>query len=306
MNRYRNIPGLRPFTKATPTTICQKCLQKGHYSYECKVSTQDRPYRSRPSRTQQLANPKLQPQLTTEVPEDLLKPKGVADKRPTPKTKERGRKREAIDDLESDAPPGSSRKRARSISSHSSSSVSTISTGRSRSPTPPARRDVSRSPYRSGNRKRRMSESSSNESYFSDHHSEDNRTRSGRPRSRERYTRRRRKSRSPNERGRRSNADRRGSWRTRSRSESMDRSRIAKGRRSLTPYTVEERNASRSPVRRESIDGDLSPGRRGVESPELSRHDQDISRRRTPPPRHRSLSPYSKRLALTQALGMSR
>lgn len=44
-----------------------------HYSYECKANAQERPYVSRPSRTQQLSNPKLVPKLTSDVPQDLLK-----------------------------------------------------------------------------------------------------------------------------------------------------------------------------------------------------------------------------------------
>ncbi len=44
-----------------------------HYSYECKATAQERPYMARPSRTQQLQNPKLRPQLTTDVPEDATK-----------------------------------------------------------------------------------------------------------------------------------------------------------------------------------------------------------------------------------------
>ncbi|KAF1975929.1 hypothetical protein BU23DRAFT_456724, partial [Bimuria novae-zelandiae CBS 107.79] len=59
-------------SKATPSTTCQKCLQKGHYSYECTVTAQARPYNPRPSRTQQLLNPSLKPRLTEEVPSDLL------------------------------------------------------------------------------------------------------------------------------------------------------------------------------------------------------------------------------------------
>jgi hypothetical protein len=38
-----------------------------HYSYECTASSQDRPYAARPSRTQQLFNPKLVPKLTNEA-----------------------------------------------------------------------------------------------------------------------------------------------------------------------------------------------------------------------------------------------
>lgn len=45
---------------------CQKCFQIGHWTYECK---NERVYISRPTRTQQLANPKLRPKLmdSTEV-----------------------------------------------------------------------------------------------------------------------------------------------------------------------------------------------------------------------------------------------
>jgi hypothetical protein len=109
-------------SKASADTLCQKCLKRGHYSYECKASAQERPYKSRPSRTQQLLNPKLKPKLTTEVPEDLLRKKGVAD--------------EILKKKEED------RKRARSLSISSADSVSTISTNRSRS------RSRSRSPPR--------------------------------------------------------------------------------------------------------------------------------------------------------------
>ncbi|KAI8933968.1 hypothetical protein NX059_008743 [Plenodomus lindquistii] len=66
-------------SKATPDTQCQKCLQRGHYSYECKAPAQERPYKPRPSRTQQLLNPKLQPKLTQQVPAELLGRKGVAN-----------------------------------------------------------------------------------------------------------------------------------------------------------------------------------------------------------------------------------
>ncbi|KAI0283987.1 zinc knuckle-domain-containing protein [Russula aff. rugulosa BPL654] len=43
--------------RATSSTVCQKCLQPGHFTYECKDNT--RPYISRPSRTAQLENPRL-------------------------------------------------------------------------------------------------------------------------------------------------------------------------------------------------------------------------------------------------------
>lgn len=46
---------------------CQKCFQLGHWTYECK---NERVYISRPTRTQQLANPKLRPKLME--PEEVL------------------------------------------------------------------------------------------------------------------------------------------------------------------------------------------------------------------------------------------
>ncbi|CAG8448377.1 2156_t:CDS:2 [Ambispora gerdemannii] len=54
-------------TKASPKTQCQKCLEFGHWTYECKNS---RPYKSRPTRTQQLTRP-LRP-VVTKLP-DFLK-----------------------------------------------------------------------------------------------------------------------------------------------------------------------------------------------------------------------------------------
>lgn len=60
--------------QATPANVqCQKCLKRGHYSYECKAQLQERPYKARPSRTQQLLNPKLAPKLTNHVPDDTIR-----------------------------------------------------------------------------------------------------------------------------------------------------------------------------------------------------------------------------------------
>ncbi|KAJ2892743.1 hypothetical protein MKZ38_009428 [Zalerion maritima] len=50
-----------------------------HYSYECQTGVQSRPYVPRPSRTQQLANPKLVPKLTNDSLEPEEKKKGLAD-----------------------------------------------------------------------------------------------------------------------------------------------------------------------------------------------------------------------------------
>ncbi|ESW14014.1 hypothetical protein PHAVU_009G074533 [Phaseolus vulgaris] len=47
---------------------CQKCFQSGHWTYECK---NERVYISRPSRTQQLKDPKLRPRVDAPVAYDL-------------------------------------------------------------------------------------------------------------------------------------------------------------------------------------------------------------------------------------------
>lgn len=53
--------------------LCELTCLARHYSYECKSSTQERPYVSRPSRSQQLRNPKLVPKLTSDTPNPLEK-----------------------------------------------------------------------------------------------------------------------------------------------------------------------------------------------------------------------------------------
>jgi len=116
MNKY-----LR--SKAAPNTLCQKCLQKGHFSYECQTATQSRPYTSRPSRTQQLVDPKLRPQITNTALEKEIKSVALD-------TIERQRQRSHSEDITKVY----SRKRSRSSSR--SSSVSTISTRSSRTHSP--------------------------------------------------------------------------------------------------------------------------------------------------------------------------
>ncbi|PNS14093.1 hypothetical protein CAC42_6606 [Sphaceloma murrayae] len=86
----------RGASKAGASTTCQKCLQKGHYSYECKTAVQERPYASRPSRSQQLMNPQLRPTITDQALEDSDKTaekKGLADKILEKNAAERRRKR---------------------------------------------------------------------------------------------------------------------------------------------------------------------------------------------------------------------
>ena len=49
MNSNRNRPG-----GSASSAVCQKCLQKGHWTYECK---NEAAYRTRPSRTKELLRP---------------------------------------------------------------------------------------------------------------------------------------------------------------------------------------------------------------------------------------------------------
>ncbi|KAF5697175.1 hypothetical protein FGLOB1_12948 [Fusarium globosum] len=104
-------------------------IPERHYSYECKATAQERPYVSRPSRSQQFRNPKLVPKLTNETLNPLEQKKGVADEElaKLEALRAREREREQRDDglIEPNGKPHGS---------VSSRSVSTISTGASRSP----------------------------------------------------------------------------------------------------------------------------------------------------------------------------
>ncbi|KAG5936480.1 hypothetical protein E4U60_002524 [Claviceps pazoutovae] len=103
-----------------------------HYSYECKASSQERPYVSRPSRSQQLRNPKLVPKLTNDTPNPVEKKKGLADEILAKQEAQRTRLQELEGRDESDVAPSPNRRR--SVSLESVSTVSTALSRRSRSP----------------------------------------------------------------------------------------------------------------------------------------------------------------------------
>ncbi|KAE8704536.1 phospholipid-transporting ATPase 2-like [Hibiscus syriacus] len=67
---------------------CQRCFQAGHWTYECK---NERVYMSRPSRTQQLKNPKLR--MKPSIPYELDNPdvKDEKDDRRSKKSKQKHR-----------------------------------------------------------------------------------------------------------------------------------------------------------------------------------------------------------------------
>lgn len=49
-------------TAAAANAVCQRCLQKGHFTFQCKNQAV---YHVRPSRTQQLLNPKVRQNAPT-------------------------------------------------------------------------------------------------------------------------------------------------------------------------------------------------------------------------------------------------
>jgi Zinc knuckle len=323
MNRYRSIPGLGP-VKSSASTTCQKCLKKGHYSYECKASLQDRPYASRPSRSQMFKNPKLAPPLASDKPNDLMSTEGIADKvlAGSVRTSDAQARR-------SRSPTGQATSPVRHRSrSPSVDSISTVSTNRSRSESPatkPGRStnnhyhhksqrngrspSPSRSPLTSRARKRRYDSMSS-----------DSRDGSPRPAPGSHRKNRRHRTASPDDRGR-PHSFRRGSRRSRSGSlsVSMDKSRITKQRRVIDDghdeeatarYTNDENfDSRRSRGGNNRFYDNLSKETRGGQSEKRNRDRLeekygDGGARRSAERKERSLSPYSRRLALTQAMNL--
>uniref|UniRef100_M4C528 CCHC-type domain-containing protein n=1 Tax=Hyaloperonospora arabidopsidis (strain Emoy2) TaxID=559515 RepID=M4C528_HYAAE len=57
--------------------MCQKCLRPGHWTYECK---NEAVYVHRPSRSQQLKNPKLRQRFNTDKPPELQMDGGKVSK----------------------------------------------------------------------------------------------------------------------------------------------------------------------------------------------------------------------------------
>ncbi|KAL4725207.1 hypothetical protein ACLX1H_007353 [Fusarium chlamydosporum] len=266
-------------------------------------TAQERPYVSRPSRSQQLRNPKLVPKLTNDTLNPLEKKEGVADAELAKANAERARKREREE--RDDELINSTVKRHRSVSSHS---VSTISTGASRSPSPgkdgagsPHARG--RSPYSDHSRGRgRDGIRSRNHSFSS------NRSRSPRVESK------RRRSVSDDDRSP-EDGDRRNRYRSRDPLPSGRESaptkqskRSLSGSRSPGGYRAQRAEGSRSPEHR--VRRDERPDRADT------RHDRDRpaprggfdERRNGRGGRHqenvreRSLSPFSQRLAMTKAM----
>ncbi|KAK3985010.1 zinc knuckle-domain-containing protein [Cladorrhinum sp. PSN332] len=298
----------------TPANVqCQKCLERGHYSYQCKASTQERPYIARPSRTQQLFNPKLLPKLTNAVPEDLQHKKGVADQELAKREAERVRKRElekGYDDDDDEEGNGATKDASppRHRREPSYDSVSSISTRSPRSPAP--NRDGGEQPVGSDQHYSRDPSEVSNRSRFrspqergygdyiergKDWSPPRRRSPSPRPERRHGRERKDRRSRSPP----------RGHSPSSPRDRDYDRGRESrpaehgKGLNSRRSYSrSRSRSPIRSPLRRKDKRDDRGREYRDRDQPPIQRQQH------RPPPRERSLSPFSKRLALTQAMNM--
>ena len=249
--------------------------------------------------------------------------KGIADEQLAKAQAERGRKR----GFDENTLPRHRSKRSRSSSSSFSSSVSTISTNRSRSVSSKRskkshhfERDT-RIERGHSSRKRRRSLSTSSSGSYSSYSSSSRSPPPRRDRYEERNTRRRHSSNSPQARGRdrHSGGGRRVPRRSRSRTDSMDRSRIARNRNSLTPdvrSNHERGTKHRSPWlhrdrRYSNTDDDdrYGGGRRRSGPRDDFRRESPAQKRAPPTPevrQERSLSPFSKRLALTKAMNMGR
>ncbi|KAI1167751.1 zinc knuckle-domain-containing protein [Nemania serpens] len=293
-------------SKSTPANVqCQKCLKRGHYSYECKASEHERPYVARPSRTQQLLNPKLVPKLASDAIDAVQKTKGLADQELAKREAERARQRELEKDDTDDYDVS---KRARSASYDS---VSTIST---RGPPSPARRRESISPPRPSRAARSPSPiRRSLRRRPSDSGSNDDRRYSPSPEARDRSTRSptpaRRQTRSPS----RDNSLPRGRFDPEEQPATRRHGDRRRGRHSQSPSQSpppESRRVfrSRSPQGHRRPAG--SPTRyQDHERPTGLRRQKGTDQRGGAPrrdPKERSLSPFSKRLALTQAMDAGR
>ncbi|KJR81047.1 uncharacterized protein SPSK_05399 [Sporothrix schenckii 1099-18] len=308
--------------KTTPTDVlCQKCLKRDklmlfypHALFGLLLTSTtpllDRPYKARPSRSQQLRNPKLAPKLHEETFNALELKKGVADEELAKREAERALKRRrtsksvslSSSGSESDDsaaarrrhPEGkpSSHRRRRSPSYSDPDSGSASGRGSppaaAAAPNPPSGRGRSasvdsRSPSRSRSRSRSASSYSSSRG-----------SRSPSPPPASRVTEREQRPARPHDDrmkssdffGQEDGADR----------GSIDRRRYRDGSRS----PVRERDDRRSYRQRDTDtrgDGDRRDRHR---QPDAGRGREQTNRDDDRSGRQRSLSPFSKRLALTK------
>ncbi|XP_006662806.1 zinc finger CCHC domain-containing protein 10-like [Oryza brachyantha] len=166
-------PKAAPASSGGAYTQCQKCFQPGHWTYECK---NERVYISRPSRTQQLKNPKLKkmaapvsyqfqnPDLEKEKEEErkLIKEKMKQEKSEKSKRKSKRKYRSRSDSDSSEASVFDSHSESSvTDSEHSSGSSSSYSSSSDSE-------DKKRRPKRKQQKRRHRRETSSSASSESD------------------------------------------------------------------------------------------------------------------------------------------
>lgn len=126
-------PSRVPLTKRTglggEQRVCQRCERPGHAIYECK---NPRPYKSRPTRTQVLADPKLaeKPRPSESAPVENVRREGTATEVLAARERERERR---------PSPSSASDDDADSLSHPSSCSTCSPRSAGSHSPRSPAR-----------------------------------------------------------------------------------------------------------------------------------------------------------------------
>jgi len=283
--------GRRAPSKASASTLCQKCLKRGHFTYECNASLQERPYVARPSRTQQFLNPKLRQKLTDDEPNKLLQTEGVADEQLAQARKSRQAERSR--ERQRSGSPRRRQSRSDSIlSSLSSDSASSISTNKSMALDGSRSRSASRDQHRREHgRARKLSESVSPRPTKRRRESPSPSSLDRSIDSQEsRNIRRRHKTFSPAERGRRSG--------------NLEKTHR---QRSVSSSPSPARSRSHSPadeIRRYHSPGKDARQRQSVGAKSNRHQDQGTSLRSPPRRRERSLSPYSRRLALTQTMNL--
>ncbi|TVY38650.1 hypothetical protein LOCC1_G005208 [Lachnellula occidentalis] len=291
MNRYPRPPmGGGGASRATAATLCQKCLKKDRlvfprFMYKTLTSITPLLLRMQGYCTREalcsppISNPAApEPQAGAEVDK-----KGVADEQlaKAEAERERGRKRER----QSNEPESAGKpKRMRSASA---SSVSTISTNVSRSPSPRQARptSLSRSPSRTelGRQDRRYSSISQSPP--------------SRPPAAHEKKRRRESQSSVG-----SPMSNTGDHAPHSRERGSSRS-TRRRYRHVSPPARGRKAEIRSPQRRRRFSDDREPGRDDRNGGLNPNSFNDENRQ---PPREKSLSPFSKRLALTQSRNMGR
>lgn len=160
--------GERKDLKANMSTIsgavsqCQKCFQPGHWTYECK---NERVYISRPSRTQQLKNPKLRTQESSVGDLDGQDIKVGKESEKQSKKSKRKHLSESDSGSDSEASVFETDSGSSSVTGSDYSSEEESSSGYSSSDSEERRRRRKKKKQKRGRRRRYTSSSESSDSY---------------------------------------------------------------------------------------------------------------------------------------------